>query len=298
MPDQNYSQTNDAGESSLHAPGPSLRNIEKIPVARARLRKRLRARPLRPPSRRSVLTVCAAFSALALLIWIYNALDLGRALNQDWLGAHLRVLGVWGYPLFVLLAAIVTSIAGPRQLVSFAGGYVYGAALGVLLSLTGALIGCAINFFAARLFAGKLPFTASFNSWGGWLVLPLVGAALTLAYRRRALRLDARQLTIASTLYTRRVPLSSMHLDRARVVNFAENPDFKPGMKSNGFQFPGFRSGHFHMKDGGKGFCLITDDSRVLVIPLRDGNSLLISPQQPRVLLDELKRLADGSRQA
>ncbi len=149
-----------------------------------------------------------------------------------------------------------------------------------------------------RLFAGKLPFTASFNSWGGWLVLPVVAAALTLAYRRRALRLDAQQLTIASTLYTRRVPLSSMRLDRARIVNFAENPDFKPGMKSNGFQFPGFRAGHFHMKDGGKGFCLITDDSRVLVIPLRDGNSLLISPQQPRVLLDELKRLADGSRQA
>ena len=143
-----------------------------------------------------------------------------------------------------------------------------------------------------RLFAGKLPFTTSFNSWGGWLVLPLVGAALTLAYRRRELRLDAQQLTIASTLYTRRVPLSSMRLDRARIVNFAENPDFKPGMKSNGFQFPGFRAGHFHMKDGGKGFCLITDDSRVLVIPLRDGNCVLVSPEQPRALLDELKRLA------
>ncbi|MGE8234200.1 MAG: PH domain-containing protein [Stenotrophomonas sp.] len=148
-----------------------------------------------------------------------------------------------------------------------------------------------------RLFAGKLPFTTSFNSWGGWLVLPLVGAALTLAYRRRELRLDAQQLTIASTLYTRRVPLSSMRLDRARIVNFAENPDFKPGMKSNGFQFPGFRAGHFHMKDGGKGFCLITDDSRVLVIPLRDGNCVLVSPEQPRALLDELKRLAaDGAR--
>ena len=153
MPDQNHAQTNGSGESSLHAPGPSLRNIEKIPVARARLRKRLRPRPLRPPSRRSVLTVCAAFSALALLIWIYNALDLGRALNQDWLGAHLRVLGVWGYPLFVLLAAIVTSIAGPRQLVSFAGGYVYGPLLGAALSLLGALLGCLFNFLSARFLA-------------------------------------------------------------------------------------------------------------------------------------------------
>lgn len=149
-----------------------------------------------------------------------------------------------------------------------------------------------------RLFAGKLPFEAAFNSWGGWLVLPLVGAALTLAYRRRELRVDSQQLTIAATLYTRRVPLVSMWLDRARVVNFAENPDFKPGMKSNGFQFPGFRAGHFHMKGGGKAFCLITDDSRVLVIPLRDGNSVLVSPEQPRALLDELKRLADNGARA
>ncbi|WP_269790600.1 PH domain-containing protein [Stenotrophomonas sp. Iso1] len=149
-----------------------------------------------------------------------------------------------------------------------------------------------------QLFAGKPPFDASINSWGGWLVLPLVGGALTLAYLRRELRLEPQQLTIAATLYTRRVPLSSMRLDRARVVNFAENPDFKPGMKSNGFQFPGFRAGHFHMKDGGKGFCLITDDSRVLVIPLRDGNSVLISPEQPRALLEELKQLADSRNRA
>ena len=45
-----------------------------------------------------------------------------------------------------------------------------------------------------QLVAGKPPFDASFDSWGGWLVLPLVGAALTLAYRRRELRLDPQQL--------------------------------------------------------------------------------------------------------
>ena len=149
-----------------------------------------------------------------------------------------------------------------------------------------------------QLFAGKPPFNGSFNSWGGWLVLPLVGLALTLAYRRRELRVEPKQLTIAATLYTRRVPLSSMWLERARVVNFAENPDFRPGGKSNGFQFPGFRAGHFHMKGGGKAFCLITDNSRVLVIPLRDGNSVLVSPEQPRALLDELRRLADGGARA
>ena len=149
-----------------------------------------------------------------------------------------------------------------------------------------------------RVFAGKPPFQATFASWGGWLILSVVGAALTVAYRRRELRVEPKQLTIAATLYTRRVALSSMRLERARIVNFAENPDFKPGGKSNGFQFPGFRAGHFHMKGGGKAFCLITDNSRVLVIPLRDGNSVLVSPEQPRALLDELRRLADSRTRA
>ncbi|MEG1681902.1 MAG: hypothetical protein RR326_17510, partial [Stenotrophomonas sp.] len=45
-----------------------------------------------------------------------------------------------------------------------------------------------------RLFAGKPPFQATFASWTGWLVLSLVGAALTLAYRRRALRAEPKQL--------------------------------------------------------------------------------------------------------
>lgn len=149
-----------------------------------------------------------------------------------------------------------------------------------------------------QLFAGKPPVTGAFASWGPLLVLPLITAALTLAYRRRHLHLDRQQLKIASTLYSKQVPISSMRLDRARVVNFDENPDFKPALKTNGFQMPGFRAGHFRMKDGSKGFCLITDNRRVLVLPLRDGSSVLISPQQPRALLDELKQLADTGARA
>ena len=119
------------------------------------MRRRFRAGLLRllgTDTRRRLAKTCAGFAALALLVWLYNSLDLGRALEEDWLDTHIRAKGAWGYPLFILLAAVVTSVAGPRQLVSFAGGYVYGAAWGVLLSLAGALIGCTINFFAARLF--------------------------------------------------------------------------------------------------------------------------------------------------
>ena len=155
MPDRAPSNPEVSLRPNCHA-----RGMKNIPLSRTLLRRRFRAgllRLLRPDTRLRLAKTCAGIAALALFIWLYNHLDLGRVLDQDWLDAHIRSRGAWGYPLFILLAAGVTSAAGPRQLVSFAGGYVYGAGVGLLLSLAGALIGCSINFFAARRFAGKLP---------------------------------------------------------------------------------------------------------------------------------------------
>ncbi len=142
-------------------------------------------------------------------------------------------------------------------------------------------------------FAGRAPLRADVDSWGGVVVLPLLALGLSLLYRRRRIVLDGHQLDIVSTIYRKRVALDTLRLDRARAVDFAEYPEFTPVAKRNGFQLPGFRSGHFRMDDGSHCFCLITDNSRVLVLPLRDGSSVLISPRQPRVLLDELRRLAE-----
>ncbi|WP_246432223.1 hypothetical protein [Xanthomonas theicola] len=46
------------------------------------------------------------------------------------------------------------------------------------------------------------------------------------------------------------------------------------------------------MRNGARAFCLLTDASRVLALPLRDGRWRLLSPEQPRQLLQDLQRLA------
>jgi len=46
------------------------------------------------------------------------------------------------------------------------------------------------------------------------------------------------------------------------------------------------------MADRSKAFCLITDSSRMLYLPLRDGSALVISPERPRALLEALQALA------
>lgn len=142
------------------------------------------------------------------------------------------------------------------------------------------------------LFAGKPLVQSNFDSWGGLVILPLVALGLSLLYRRHGITLARDELEITSTLHRKRVALDNLHLDRARVVNFEEYPEFRPVAKRNGFQLPSFRSGHFRMDDGSKCFCLVTDNSRVLVLPLRDGSSVLVSPEKPRALLDELRQLA------
>ncbi len=130
---------------------------------------------------------------------------------------------------------------------------------------------------------------------GIWLVLahlPVVGIVLQWAFNRRRINVQGRQLDVVSTFYRKRVDVSELRLEQARVVDLAEHHEYRPGFKTNGFGMPGFQSGHFRMRGGAKAFCLLTDRSRVLVLPLRGGAMLLLSPEHPRALLDDLKRLA------
>ncbi|MEL1265259.1 PH domain-containing protein [Pseudoxanthomonas putridarboris] len=129
----------------------------------------------------------------------------------------------------------------------------------------------------------------------GWLAIPLVlliGAGLSMALRRRRIFIDNRELRIHATLYTRKLVLEAIDLDKARVVSLEEHTDLKPRLKTNGFYLPGFHAGHFRLRNLTKAFCLITDRTRVLALPLRDGGLVLLSPTRPADLLARLRELA------
>jgi len=128
-----------------------------------------------------------------------------------------------------------------------------------------------------------------------FITLPFL-AVLAGAYPRRSIVLHQDTLEVQSTFYRKRVPVSAMRLDEARIVDFAEHGRYKPTIKTNGYGMPGFQSGHYRMADRSKAFCLITDSSRVLHLPLRDGSAVLVSPERPRALLDALQALAGPPR--
>lgn len=121
--------------------------------------------------------------------------------------------------------------------------------------------------------------------------LVLLMGVLSWAFFRRRIQLQDGELVVTSTFYRRRTAVGSLQLDKARIVDLAEHTEFKPGLKINGYGVPGFQSGHYRMGKQ-KAFCLVTDPSRVLYLPLRDASVLLLSPEHPRALLDALNAQA------
>ncbi|MFT4249526.1 MAG: PH domain-containing protein [Pseudomonas sp.] len=136
---------------------------------------------------------------------------------------------------------------------------------------------------ASRLHAGDT------RPWLHAGLLVAIAVACTFAHARRRIDLRDGRLEIRSTLFTRRVPVPAMRLDAARIVDLAEHTELKPGLRKRGFGYPGFSSGIYRTRGGQLAFCLLTRSERVLAIPLRDGSWLLLSPERPRELLQDLR---------
>ncbi|MGX5729969.1 PH domain-containing protein [Pseudoxanthomonas beigongshangi] len=125
----------------------------------------------------------------------------------------------------------------------------------------------------------------------------LVGVALHMLLRRRRIRLEHGELHITATMFQKRFPVSAIDLDKARIIDLDEHTEFKPRVKTNGFSLPAFTAGHYRLRNKAKAFCLISDRARVLVLPLREGPLVLLSPEKPRELLDGLREVAASAPQ-
>lgn len=120
------------------------------------------------------------------------------------------------------------------------------------------------------------------------VVVPAVALLVFAAIRRRRIRLADGHLQVVAGLNTTRVAVDALDLAHARVVSLDAHPEFRPGMRMMGTQFPGYAAGHFRRLDGARSFALITRRDKVLVLPQHDGRRLLLSPEQPRALLEAL----------
>ncbi|SMR70261.1 MULTISPECIES: PH domain-containing protein [Stenotrophomonas] len=123
-------------------------------------------------------------------------------------------------------------------------------------------------------------------------VIVVMGVGLGWAFFRRRVELADDVLDVRSTLYRRRTPVADLLLDQAEVVDLGRDRRYGIRFKTNGYSMPGFYSGHFRLQGGGKGFALVTDRARTLVIPVRGGSTLLLSLERPQALMEALRKVA------
>ncbi|WP_256604832.1 TVP38/TMEM64 family protein [Pseudomonas sp. 57B-090624] len=101
---------------------------------------------------RVVLKGLGLILSLALIGYLFDSSDLGNAINEAWIDAHIRDRGLPGILLFLAMGALFTMVGLPRQIIAFLAGYAFGLLSGTLLGAAAALFGCLITFLYARLF--------------------------------------------------------------------------------------------------------------------------------------------------
>ncbi len=74
------------------------------------------------------------------------------------------------------------------------------------------------------------------------------------------------------------------------VVKLSEHPELKPVVRTFGAGLPGYRLGWFTLANGGKAFLAVSMD-RAVVIKLKDGSYVILSPSDIDSFLERLREL-------
>lgn len=125
------------------------------------------------------------------------------------------------------------------------------------------------------------------------LLLPVVLILLYLVLAPRLVRfeLSPEGLAIRGELYGRRIPAGELLAGQARPVDLRADSDRRLARRTNGVGLPGYRSGWFRLANGEKALVFVTDQSRVVYIPTRQGYSVLLSVERPQEFINRLRAL-------
>lgn len=103
------------------------------------------------------LDICKRSAGKAVLVFlllaaVVIALSYLPNFDEHALALAIRDEGAWGVFLFIVITAVGSALGVPRQGLSFAGGYAFGALFGLTFATLGTTLGCASSFFLTRRF--------------------------------------------------------------------------------------------------------------------------------------------------
>jgi hypothetical protein len=133
----------------------------------------------------------------------------------------------------------------------------------------------------------------------GVICVLLSGILFALAYtaysaRSSRVEVGEGQLRLRGDFWARSIPLHSLQIDRASVLDLGTSPDYAPRRRTLGTGLPGYASGWFRLRNGEKALVYLTRRDSVVYVPTSLGYSLLLSAEQPEALLASLRRQAGG----
>jgi len=121
----------------------------------------------------------------------------------------------------------------------------------------------------------------------------LVALAYT-AYSARHSRFEVGdgQLRLTGDFWARSIPIESLRLERAAILDLGKSPDYTPHRRTLGTGLPGYSSGWFRLRNGEKALAYLTRRDSVVYIPTSLGYSLLLSADHPQEFLAALRSQA------
>ena len=96
----------------------------------------------------------ALLTTLALAGFLLKITSLGSIFEQNTIDDLVKGQGLNGQVIFLGAGAVLTALGFSRQAVAFMGGYAFGLAHGIGISLLATVIGCSLTFFYSR-FLGR-----------------------------------------------------------------------------------------------------------------------------------------------
>ena len=127
------------------------------------------------------------------------------------------------------------------------------------------------------------------------ILLAIVFLALAYtAYAARHSRVEvgAGQIHLVGDFWGRSIPVESLLLERAAVLDLGKSREFAPRFRTFGTGLPGYASGWFRLRNGEKALAYLTRRDSVVYLPTSLGYSLLLSAERPEELLSALRAAA------
>jgi len=97
-------------------------------------------------------------------------------------------------------------------------------------------------------------------------------------------------LRIRGDWFGKTLSLEMLDLEKALILNLEEAVAFRPKWRICGTGLPGYSAGSFSLRNGRGALVFLSDQTRVLGVPMSDGRLLLVSCEDPRQLLEALLR--------